>query len=402
MRERRTVKLIAGLLTVVASLPAWAQPGTAPAYIQALADFEVASLDGARAPTNGTSSLRSVTPSEWLTSDPAIVGLPGVIVAWNGGAKGIGSRLFVHGGGHNDSANNGLYIFDFAGGSRPTGWDAPLTISAVAAVRAGDPTYTDGNPGSVHTYDGMVYAKHNNRIYRFNGGSYGPIGAFTSASFKFDVASKTWTQLPNFPGGAGGAVTFYDPASGNIFVANAASASGYFFRTNNDTWSGPKNINGLAETAGAWDPTRNRGVVIGIGGSYVVNINFNTETVSTTPLIASGQTAILAFRALSTTYDPQRDVFWIFGGPETSPGWSTIYEMPAIGSPWTIVPHTLTGAPIQKSPGLVGSYGRFTMMDQWRAIGLVASPDSPAYVIKLPTGTVVVDVPKAPTSVAAN
>jgi hypothetical protein len=394
--------LAVGLISLYCA-HAGAQPGPVPEYIAGLADFQVARLDGSLAPSNGNVSIRTVTPSEWLTNDPSVTGLAGIIVAWNGGAKGTGSRLFVHGGGHNDSANNGVYIYDFAGTARPTGWSAPITISPVSAVVPQSPTYSDGFPTSVHTYDGVVYARHNNHIYRFNGAIYGPTSGFTSASFKHNVATREWTRLPNVPSGAGGAVTIYDPVTGNIFVSNASTNVGNFFRTSNDSWSDDKSFggNGIAESAGAWDPTRNRGVVIGANKHHVISLNFANETASATPIAVSGATEILERQGLSVVYDPNRDSYWIFGGREDSVGWSNLYEMPASGNPWTVVAHQITGEQIERTPGLIGSYGRFTLMDQWRAIGFVASHTSAAYVIKLPSGTFIVKAPQPPVSVAA-
>lgn len=395
-------RLAGGLCVLTFVTHVWAQSGTAPSYISSMADFEVAQLDGALAPTNGKVSMESVTPSEWLNNDPSTLGLKAVIIAWTGGAKATGaSTLFVHGGGHSDGANNGLYVYDFAGGAKPTGWQSPLVISPLSAVLSTSPTYSDGYPTSVHTYDGAVYAKHNNTVYRFKGSIYGA-GDQTRASFKFNVATKTWTRLPDYPTSAGyGAVTLYDPVSGNIFVSGVTATSGHFFRTSNDTWSSEKTFggDGSAEAAAAWDPTRNRGLVVG-GSSRraLLSLNFATETASATSITFTGATEILG-SGISAVYDAGRDSYWFFGGDSGSPGWTTLYEVQA-GGPWNIVAHTLTGAQIQRLNGMLGSYGRFVFMDQWRAIGIVASTSSPAYVIKLPAGSVV--TPKSPTSLTAN
>lgn len=380
---------------------AHAQSGTAPTYISSLSDYEVRALSGTYAPTNGTSSLESVTPSEWITNDPATLDLVGVIVAWNGGAKGSGSKLFVHGGGHNDSANNGMYVFDFAGTSRPTGWQTPLNISPVSAVRASSATYADGKPTSVHTYDGVVYASHNNHIYRFGGAWYNPNGNFTGASFKMNVATNQWTQVPSYPGGGGGALTIYDPASGKIFVTMSDTLSGYFYRTNDDTWSGAKSYgSGFSfGSIGAWDPTRNRGVIVGGGTNRVMSLNFANETLSVSTLNASGATALLSREGVSAVYDQQIDAYWLFGGNRGSPGYSSIYQMNA--STFGISQHTLSGS---MAPSLnidyQGSYGRFILMPQWRALGFLGTHDGPVYVVKLPGQAAA--LPNPPTAFTAN
>lgn len=404
LMKSRAARLVGALSLLAVVSHAWGQSGTIPAYIDSLGDFEVAQLDGALAPTNGKVSMESVTPSEWLNNDPSSLGLSAVIIAWSGGAKSTGgSTLFVHGGGHSDGANNGMYAYDFAGGAKPTGWQSPLVISPLSAVLSTSKTYSDGFPTSVHTYDGVVYANHNNTIYRFRGSIYGA-GDQTTASFKFNVATKTWTRLPDVPSNGGyAAVTFYDPVSRNIFVSGIQDLTGYFFRTSNDTWSSAKsfNGNGAGEAAAAWDPTRGRGLLVADSARRALfTLNFSAETVSVSSITLSGATEVLK-AGVSVVYDPGRDVYWLFGGPGTSSGWNTIYEVPA-GGPWNIVAHTLSGPAIQHENGMVGSYGRFVLMDQWRAIGIVGKTDAPAYVIKLPAANVNSVKPKPPASLTAN
>ena len=96
--------------------------GGVPQYARGLGDFEVRNLDGAYAPRNGARSVWDVLPEEWR-----VVGQPngadGVFTAWSGGAgDAVGRRLIVHGGGHGDSSNNGIYVFDFSGDQVPAGW----------------------------------------------------------------------------------------------------------------------------------------------------------------------------------------------------------------------------------------------------------------------------------------
>ena len=83
----------------------------------------------------------------------------------------------------------GLYIFDFAGSDRPTGWLTPLVISPVSAVIAVSPTYEGGKPPSIHTDDGMVHASHDDHIYRLSGGWFDPNDGGTSACFKYSMAT---------------------------------------------------------------------------------------------------------------------------------------------------------------------------------------------------------------------
>lgn len=367
---------------------ATSQGVSTPEYIATMSEFEVRALSGTYAPLNGNVSIDSVTPGEWLTNDPGVVGLAGIIVAWSGGAKGVsGSKLFVHGGGHNDSANNGLYIFDFSGTNKPTGWTVP-SISTVSSVRIGG-TYADGNPAAAHTYDGMVYAHHNDHVYRFAGAIWNPSGASTRVAWKYSVATNNWTMLPEQPGQVNTVGAIYDSNSGKIAVSFGGQFQAAFFRTSDETWSSLKSTgSGFwgGDATGAYDPTRRRGIQVGSGESRLIDFNWAAETLSVRDLSATGETELLSIGAPSAVYDAARDSFWIFGGPSNSPGWQNIYEMNA--STFEIQRWPLSGNPILAQAGSHGSYGRYVFMPEWRAIGIVASHSSPAYVIRLPAGEI--------------
>lgn len=404
-----TVRNSFSILRVVASILvllgyancATAQSGPAPGYIAALAPYTVVRLDGNLAPANGKISMRDITPSEWLNNDPGNTGLRAVIIAWNGGAKGVGSKLFVHGGGHTDSANNGLYIFDFSGTDLPKGWTTPLEISPISAVRANSATYSDGFPTAVHTYDGLVYASHNQTIYRFGGSQYNS-GFMTDTAFKWSEQTQEWSRLPNYPSNSGGAKTVYDPVSGNIFVTMNDSLEGRFFRTDTETWSSAVSYGGNGfpfNSMAAWDPSRSRGIVVGDGEKSVIDIDFSAETVDVTSFSPDGDTGIFGRSGVSAVYDSDIDVYWIFGGDTSSPGWSNLYQMNADGPPWNVKSISLSGASIERSSGMYGSWGRYVFMRGWRALGVIASETSPAYVIRLPGEPLV--APKPPTDLAA-
>jgi hypothetical protein len=92
---------------------------------------------------------------------------------------------------------------------------------------------------------------------------------------------------------------------------------------------------------------------------------------------------MLNVNAPSCFYESTRDVYWLFGGPPGSGGWSNIYEMNA--STFAITAHPLTGDAITRQSGMIGSYGRFVWMPTYSALGIIASVDTPAYVIRLPS-----------------
>lgn len=394
------VPYVAAILALTAQ-SVFAQDGPVPSYISSLSAYEVVSLDGLNAPANANVTMMDITPVEWQTGDPGTTGLRSVIIAWNGGAKGIGSKLFVHGGGHNDSANNGLYIYDFSGTQRPEGWLEPLIISPVSAVTANAGIYSDGLPAAVHTYDGLVYAHHNNHIYRFAGSQYNN-GFMTKAAYKFNEAAKVWSRVPDYPSSGGGAKTIYDASSGKIFVTMNDSLVGHFYRTASDSWSDAKNYSGNGfpfNSMGAWDSSRGRGIIVGAGETSLLNADFALEEVEVSTFEVSGDTEIVGRNGISAVYDPVADSYWIFGGSTDSFGWTEIAQMNADGPPWSIKATALTGSSIERTSGMIGSWGRYVLMPRWRALGIVASESAAAYVVRLPGE--LVRAPKPPTDLFA-
>lgn len=345
---------------------------TAPAYIASMAPYQVRSLAGTYAPTNGTSTLRSIMPSMWGSNDD-------IMRPWSGGAKSTtGTRMYVHGGGHSDSSNNSLTSFDFAGDARPTGW---ILESAGQTGVSGDfGVGTTGYPVSVHTYDGMVDME--TALFRFGGSAY-PSGSFSTQAVRFDKATGAWTRLPSWPGGGFGGMALGSPAAGKILIMDRwVSFNTYaFYRLSSNSWSSIRTAAQQWNSDGvvAFNPTNGTGLVIGNNGysanAFSIAINWTAETITQTvrALPDFGPGASLA-------WDPTRRCYWCFGATANT---RTLYQIDP--TDFSVVAHALTGdVPLTPEAGGTGSFGRFVFMDGWRAIGSVASRTSPAFVIRLP------------------
>ena len=198
----------------------------------------------------------NVNPKYPATAPWATTGnLDRIVGAWSG-AGCFGTRVTLNGGGHGDSANNGLYTLDlnsenpswtverYPTGSKQQPWDGvnndnlPNSIIVDWCIPqesgANVDVYPDGSPISAHTY-GNVLAIGNyiymNQGYRAGGGSGG------KHLFRYDRTAKTWTQLAQFPGSIGGFYTgwmVWDPLRNRI-VQNTTSVVGYYY-PDTDTW----------------------------------------------------------------------------------------------------------------------------------------------------------------------
>jgi hypothetical protein len=350
-----------------------------------MAAFQVRQLSGALAPTNGKGTLQSVTPAEWLNSDPGTNG-GNIVDFWSGGiGDSATNKLYVVGGGHNNSANNGIYVFDFNGTTAPTGFSLLAgSQSTIANVSSPDSqthtSYGDGKAGSRHTYDGVVYV--DDKVYLIGGSHYnsGYMGPLDTWRFQ----NGSWTSRGNGPqSSVERPSTVLDPVTKKVLVWCAGNTQYSFFNTITETWSAAKSLSASYATSDVtlgYDTARGRVILFGSGLNGVWTVNFSTETI--TNISTHPVTSILSAEGITPLYDTARDVFWILGGRGSSgsSGYSTLYEMNA--STFAITAHPLTGDAISVSSDNWGSFKRAVLLGG--AIGFVSSFNAPAYVIKLP------------------
>src|SRR5271165_2334762 len=131
------------------------------------------------------------------------------IIPWSGGAADDkNQRLIVWGGGHSDYAGNEVSALNLNG---TPSWQAitgpTIPVPYVADgnsweglkpyfVLAGDGgKYQPGaSPSSRHTYNGVQYVPHQNKLYAFGGG-VANAGNFSQETWTLDMGTATWTLL---------------------------------------------------------------------------------------------------------------------------------------------------------------------------------------------------------------
>jgi hypothetical protein len=226
-------------------------PVTSPAWSRAangsqLTDFQVRNLTTT---TSGKWHLASSTTA--TTGDGVIPGIDGsssthwnvnadgwgahaIMFAWCGGRGDVANRrLIITGGGHNNGANNGVYVYDFGFGNTPIGWrlagessgsalggysatsasntssltslstlydgvnvrDTTPGISAQASMWTHSITvYPDNRPTAIHTYDQLAYDPNLGRFYRFAGAASDGLGKGCPAAYYFDLNTGRWNS----------------------------------------------------------------------------------------------------------------------------------------------------------------------------------------------------------------
>lgn len=102
---------------------------------------------------------------------PGIIGPRGVMDAWSGGAyDSTRDRLIIWGGGHGDYGGNEIYVFDIGTLKWSLAWGPSPNIPPVGGSCS--ETYSDGNPASRHTYDGLVYLPTIDKFWGHGGSLY--------------------------------------------------------------------------------------------------------------------------------------------------------------------------------------------------------------------------------------
>jgi hypothetical protein len=167
----------------------------------------------------------------------------GVIRAWSAGVMDTRrNRLLLWGGGHNDYYGNELYA---------------LNLNELTLTRLNDPgpinpfrsptcvsALSDGSPNARHTYNGVAYLEHVDRLWAFGGSLACAGGGGGDDTWTLDLASLKWQKMDpvNISGARQGplgtplaAVSAYDRNSRLVFLHDRKALWSYKYETNTYT-----------------------------------------------------------------------------------------------------------------------------------------------------------------------
>jgi hypothetical protein len=327
--------------------------------------------------------LKSVCPDDEAVQ--AVMGCTGVVEAWNSGiADTKRNRLIIWGGGHNDYFGNEVYALDL----NSLAMQRLNNPSPVGNVTSCPETYTDGAPGSRHSYAGLSYIAHADRMFVW-GGSKSNCGYFSTGTWTLNLATLQWQQMNpkgTAPQGGPGAVSDYDPNSKLVFVHDYLSGL-YTYNYDANSWkkvlSDPYGID--YHMTGVIDPKRELFFAMGAAGSRNGGIQvFDIKSGGGHGRHAwriSGCDGLLKAESPGLAYDPYQDriVGWPnFGNtvyifnPDTRS--CTTQEFPG-GPPDS---HQ-DGAPSTTR----GTFGRFRYFPDKGVFVLVNDADIDAYILRL-------------------
>lgn len=376
--------------------PAGAAVVSVPAFAQGIADWGVRAMSGSYTPSNGKETMYSTLVgafAEWHQTGQSL-GADNVFNAWGHGMHGDpdGLRGFVHGGGHLDSGNNGLYIYDFSGDAAPVGWKvSPNTLSTIAnaTINSSNGKYADGRMCSIHAY-AMWFDKVNNQVHRVSGSPYSNGGGATDVYGRFNLADDTQTSAnasavaslgATLIGKADGTKLLYLNVEGTPQFINtstlALTASGSSFL--GSTERGPMCLYDVDidkhvcffDSAGA----KTVKVITTNWGANTFSVADNTMTGANASDIDSGGACLAKDRA-SNRYlvvANKRDA--------TNGLVSSLYSVNP--STWAVTKFDL-GSTISISTASAGGYGKCVWFESWRILAVMLGYNDPVQLIKVP------------------
>lgn len=302
-----------------------------------------------------------------------------VVDAWGGAiADTSRNRLVLWGGGHNDYYGNEVYAFDLDDQTMYR-LDDPGAIEPFNDTCPDE--LSDGTPNSRHTYSGLAYIAHADRMYAF-GGSLGCRGGHGGVlTWTYDFATLRWRNM--MPSGDRppadvqlGVDAVYDPESRLVFLANRSSLYSYDYDANRYTELGDLSL-GLNGNA-VLDPSRRRIYLFtnDEGGSrywYWIDLAAGAGyAVHTVDGGARGCEAIYYGPGLA--YDPMTRtiVAWTNSGNDV-----TIFDPDTA----TCTTQSYGGGPVP--PDYAGTYGRLQYFAAYDVFALVAWGAGDAYTLRL-------------------
>ena len=317
-----------------------------------------------------------------------------VIAAWSGGiADEARNRLILWGGGHNDYYGNEIYSLDL-NTLKLTRLNNPSSPNSYRNEKCME-ALSDGRPNSRHTYGGLAYIKHADRMFVFGGSlACGP-GNGANDTWTLDLATLTWRRMDPVTIAGGGrppndllnSSSDYDPNTQLVFLHDRSTLWSYSYDTNTYTRRADYGI-GLGANS-VIDPKRKLFFTIGskdpgLGsgpGMFVVSIATGSNyAVQDWSAQVSGCDSFMSSESIGLAYDSSQDR--IIGWANDGSGNVVHIFKPETKSCAT---QTVAGGPTV-APGVRGVFGRFRYFPALNLFALVSDAEQNAFTLKLKSG----------------
>lgn len=355
-------------------------------------------------PPNHTSAhklhpLVTLKPGHWIalgkntlydvryTPEPGGKPIESIITAWSGAAYNTDlNQLWVHGGGHAATPDNGIYAFDVD----TLEWSRLFDPSTQVTGHTGR-YYLDGKPASVHSYDYIEYIPYLKRMVVAGArGPYPGVAPYTTV----DAVDKHghWVRLNHTPS-CEHPTAAYHPETG-ILWQHGGESSGFL--------SSFEPVFGMWRSHGQWntdqvpgpyrtsaiDPVNKKFVALNVGywsdnSVWVWDISggHGAGVIKGQKLNMTGDTEILFVNSKGSPgldwHPGVKKLYAWFGGIH-------VYEVDVNSEKITKVPVNPKNSVIPAPGNYNGVYGRWRYVSKYNVFMGVLSVYGPVYFFKLP------------------
>jgi hypothetical protein len=309
--------------------------------------------------------------------------------AWNGGVfDSKRNRLVIWGGGHTDYYGNEFYAFNLD----------TLTVERLndpgtpIASSCSDGIVNNTQANSRHTYDGIEYIAHLDKMYVFSGSLACGSGSAGTVTWLFNFATMQWERknpTGTLPTGAFGVLTAYDLTTGLIYLHDLRYLYSYDAAADRYTRLSTNQASIDYHLAATLDPVRKKFVVVGMGRVYTHDISAGA-TASLQTLSTSGGGSVVGAAYPGVDYDPSTDRIVGWSGSDRN----NVYSLNLDTGQWTV--SQFTGGPPAAAQN--GTHGRWRYSAKSGVFALANKVGDNIYVMRL-SGTPA-PVPNPPTALA--
>ncbi|MBN4079344.1 hypothetical protein JYT26_01760 [Beggiatoa alba] len=309
-----------------------------------------------------------------------------VINAWSGAVLDtLRNRLLIWGGGHGDYYGNEVYSLNLSNFifERLTNPSSGFIIGGECAD-----SLPDGNPTSRHTYGGLAYIAHADKMFAYGGSRACGSGGFGTDVWTLNLSTNTWTKMAATGRNPGPSVVAsqYDPVTKKVYVRSQYYFYAYDY--DSDSWerlSASQYIGGYGKASAVIDPVRRKFVIVGPGGVEIIDLNPGSDYSAVHLNTTGPQTIISDGRSPGLAYDKSRDKIVAWDGSDSGTTPDTVYVLDIDNATWLSVADANRG-PVGNSKSR-GTFGRWRYVEQFDAFIVVNSADENAFLFSFEAGS---------------